>query len=108
MEAPYIESIHAVSEFSEVFANDFTGMPLDRDIDFRIDLELGTRPISIPPYHMTLEELRDLKAQIQKFLHKEFIRPSASPCDDPFLFVKKKECSMRMCTDYRQLNRVTI
>ena len=48
-----LESIPVVSEFSEVFPTDLPGLPLDRDIDFCIDVEPGTRPISIPPYHMT-------------------------------------------------------
>ncbi|WMV45799.1 hypothetical protein MTR67_039184 [Solanum verrucosum] len=58
IEAPFIGSIPVVSEFSEVFPNDLPGMPLDRDIDFCIDLEPGTRPISIPPYRMAPAELR--------------------------------------------------
>ncbi|WMV19547.1 hypothetical protein MTR67_012932 [Solanum verrucosum] len=108
VESPSIESIPVVSKFREEFPIDLPGMPLDRDIDFCIDLEPGTRPISIHPYHMTPTELRELKAQIQEFLDKGFIRPSASPWGAPALFVKKKNGSMRMCIDYRQLNRVTI
>ena len=83
-------------------------MPPDRDIDFCIDLEPGTRPISIPPYRMAPAELRELKAQLQELLNKGFIRPSASPWGAPVLFVKKKDGSFRMCIDYRQLNKVTI
>ncbi|WMV59106.1 hypothetical protein MTR67_052491 [Solanum verrucosum] len=54
-------------------------MPPDRNIDFCINLEPGTHPISIPPYHMAPAELRELKAQIQELLDKGFIRPSVSP-----------------------------
>ncbi|KAH0729489.1 hypothetical protein KY290_000612 [Solanum tuberosum] len=90
------------------FPNDLPDMPPDRDIDFCIDLEPSTRPISIPPYHMALAELRELKAQIQELFDKGFIRTSASPWGAPVLFVKKKDDSMRMCIDYQQLNRVTI
>ncbi|WMV09691.1 hypothetical protein MTR67_003076 [Solanum verrucosum] len=79
IEAPSIEFIHVVSEFSKVFPNDFPVMSSDRDIDVCIDLEPGTRPISIPPYCMALTELRALKTQIQELLDKGFIRPSASP-----------------------------
>ena len=78
------------------------------DIDFCIDLEPGTRPISIPPYRMSPSELRELKAQLQELLSKGFIRPSASPWGAPILFVKKKDGSFRMCIDYRQLNKVTV
>ncbi|WMV14818.1 hypothetical protein MTR67_008203 [Solanum verrucosum] len=56
--------ISFVREFREVFPTDFPGMPSDRDIYFCINLEIGTRPFSIPPYRMALAELRELKAQI--------------------------------------------
>ena len=68
-----------VHEFLDVFPADLLGMPPDREMDFCIDLELGTRPISIPPYRMAPAELRELKAQLQELLSKGFIRPSASP-----------------------------
>ncbi|WMV55117.1 hypothetical protein MTR67_048502, partial [Solanum verrucosum] len=77
-ESPSIESIPVVSEFKEVFPIDLPSMPSDRDIDFCIDLEPGTLPISIPPYRMAPTELRELKAQIQELLDKGFIRPNAS------------------------------
>ncbi|WMV33599.1 hypothetical protein MTR67_026984 [Solanum verrucosum] len=64
VESPSIESILVVSEFREMFPNDLPGISPDRDIDFCIDLELGTRLISIPPYRMAPAELRELKAQI--------------------------------------------
>ncbi|WMV30378.1 hypothetical protein MTR67_023763 [Solanum verrucosum] len=102
IEAPSIDSIHVVSEFSEVFPNDLPGMPPDRDIDFCIDFDLGTRPISIPPYRMTPAELRELKAQLQEFLDKEFILPSASPWGAPVLFVKKKDVSKEWVMVYPQ------
>ena len=53
-------------------------------------------------------ELRELKVQLQDLLDKGFIRPSVSPWGAPVLFVKKKDGSMRLCIDYRQLNKVTV
>ena len=108
IETPMLESIPVVSEFSEVFPTDLPGLPPDRDIDFCIDVEPGTRPISIPPYRMAPAELKELKVQLQDLLSKGFIRPSVSPWGAPVLFVKKKDGSMRMCIDYRQLNKITI
>ena len=80
----------------------------ERDIDFAIDLEPGTRPISIPPYRMAPAELRELSVQLKDLLEKEFIRPSVSPWGAPVLFVKKKDGTLKMCIDYRQLNKVTV
>ena len=86
-----LESIPVVSEFSEVFPTNLPSLPPDRDIDFCIDVELGTQPISIPPYHIALAELKELKEQLQDLLSKGFIRPSESPWGAPVLFVKKKD-----------------
>ena len=41
-------------------------------------------------------------------MDKGFIRPSTSPWGAPVLFAKKKDKTLRLCIDYRQLNRVTI
>ncbi|XP_073024228.1 uncharacterized protein [Primulina eburnea] len=53
-------------------------------------------------------ELKDLKEQLQELLDKRQIRPSMSPWRAPVLFVKKKYVSMRLCIDYRELNKITI
>ena len=77
-QVPSIEAVSIVREFLDVFPADIPGMPSDRDIDFCIDLEPGTRPISIPPCRMAPAELRKLKVKLQELLGKGFIRPSAS------------------------------
>ena len=60
------------------------------------------------PHRMAPIELQELRVQLQELLDKGFIRPSTSPWDAPVLFAKKKDKTLRLCIDYRQLNRVTI
>ena len=59
-------------------------------------------------HRMALVELQELKVQLQELLDRGFIRPSTSPWGAPMLFAKKKDKTLWLCIDYRQLNRVTI
>ena len=95
-------------EFPDVFPKDLSRLPPNREIEFSIDLLPGSSLISKAAYRMALVELRELKAQLQELLNKGFIKPSVSPWGAPVLFVKKKDGSMRLCIDYRELNRVTV
>jgi hypothetical protein len=103
-----LKDIPIVCEYPDVFPNDLLGMPLDRDIEFIIELQPGTAPISKRSYGMPPNELAKLKIQLQDLLDKCFIHPSASPWGCPALFVKKKDNSLRLCVDYHPLNAVTI
>ncbi|WMV38181.1 hypothetical protein MTR67_031566 [Solanum verrucosum] len=107
-ETPTLELVPIVYEFPEVFLEDFPRIPPERKIDFGIDLLLDTQPISITPYRMALAELKESKEQLKDLLDKGFIIPSISPWGAPVFFVKKKDSSLKMCIDYRQLNKVTI
>ncbi|XP_038875077.1 uncharacterized protein LOC120067606 [Benincasa hispida] len=97
-----------VKDFPDVFSEDLPGLSPQREIDFAIELELGTTSILRAPYRMALVELKELKVQLQEFLDKGFICPSVSPWGAPVLFVKKKDGSLRLCIDYRELNKVRI
>ncbi|XP_073277630.1 uncharacterized protein [Primulina huaijiensis] len=100
-----IEKIHVVTEFSDVFPDEIPGFPPAREVEFGIELMSGTSPISRSPYRMAPGELRELKAQLLDLLDKGYIRPSVSPWGAPVLFVRKKDGTMRLCIDYRQLNK---
>ncbi|RVW14025.1 Transposon Ty3-I Gag-Pol polyprotein [Vitis vinifera] len=103
-----LEDIPIVREYPDVFLEDLSGLPPEREVEFTIDLVPGTSPMSKAPYRMAPVELKELKVQLQELLDKGFIRPSVSAWGTPVLFVKKKDGSMRLCIDYRELNKVTV
>ncbi|XP_070029054.1 uncharacterized protein [Nicotiana sylvestris] len=103
-----LQLVPIVNEFPTVFPDELPGIPPEREIDFAIDLLPDMQPISIPSYKMATAELRELKEQLKDLLDKGFIRSSTSPWGAPVLFVRKKDGSLRMCINYRQLNKVTI
>ena len=103
-----LEFIPVVSEYPDVFPEELLGMPPDRELEFSIDLVPGTAPLYKKYYRMPSSELVELKKQLDELLRKGYIRPSSSPWGSPAIFVGKKDGSLRMCIDYRQLNEVTI
>ena len=97
-----------VCEYKDVFLDELPGLPPHRDVDFVIKLHPGTSPISMTPQRMSPVELQELKVQLQVLLDKGFIISNTSPWGAPILFAKKNDKTLRLCIDYRQLNRVTI
>jgi hypothetical protein len=95
-------------EFLDVFPGDLPGLPLERDVEFVIELKPDTAPISRRSYRMPPNELVELKMQLQDLLEKGFIRLNSSPWGCLAIFVKKKDQTLHMCMDYRPLNEVTI
>ncbi|KAK8623622.1 hypothetical protein V6N13_064989 [Hibiscus sabdariffa] len=95
-----IEEIRTVKELP--------GLPPDRDVEFEIETYPSSAPVSMAPYRMAPKELKELKVQLQELLDRGFIRPSTSPWGAPVLFVKKKDGSLRLCIDYRKLNKLTV
>ncbi|WVZ94709.1 hypothetical protein U9M48_040573 [Paspalum notatum var. saurae] len=95
-------------DYPDVFPDELPGMPSKREVEFRIDLIPGTRPVSIAPYRLSRPFQEELRKQLDDLLSKKLIRRSVSPWRAPVLFTKKKDGSWRMCIDYRGLNAVTI
>ncbi|KAJ4950212.1 hypothetical protein NE237_027044 [Protea cynaroides] len=102
-----MEDIDVVRNFLDVFPEELPGLPPDRVTEFIIDLIPGAAPVSKAPYRMAPTELKELKVQLQELLDKGYIRPSISPWGAPVLFVKK-DGSVRLCIDYRELKKRTI
>ena len=102
-----IEYHPILRDFEDAF-REFSGFPPKRDIDFSIDLVLGVAPMSKTPYRMGTLELKELQMQLEELLKKGYILPSVSPWGAPIMFVKNKDGTLRLCIDFRQLNKVTL
>ncbi|XP_072090553.1 uncharacterized protein [Arachis hypogaea] len=100
--------ISVVREFPDVLPKDILEFPPQREVEFAIDLVPGVGPVSIVLYRMALIELAELKTQLKELLSKRFIRPNISLWGAPVFLVKKKDGGMRLCVDYRQLNKMTV
>ncbi|MCI34406.1 cellular nucleic acid-binding protein, partial [Trifolium medium] len=70
-----MEEFPVVCEFPDVFPEDESDVPPEREVEFTIDLVPGTSPISMAPHRMSASELKELKKQLEELLEKKFIRP---------------------------------
>ena len=97
-----------VCEYLDVFLEELSGLPPKQEIKFTNEVTLGTTPISQCPYRMAPSELNELKSQLEELIGKVYIQPSTSAWGASVLFVKMKHGSIRLCIDYRQLNKVML
>ena len=103
-----LEAQPILEEFKDVFPDDLPSLPPKRKVDHAIDLDPGGKVPNLPTYRMSHKEHEELFKQLEDYMSKGFIRPSTSYCASPVLFVKKKDGSLRLCVDYRALNKITI
>lgn len=104
---PNLEYYVVLEDFEDVF-KELPGLPPKRDIDFSICLMPGVALVSKTPYRMSTPEMKELQMQLEELLRKGYICPIVSPWGAPVLFVKKKDGTLRLSIDFRQLNKVTV
>uniref|UniRef100_A0A453NRI9 Reverse transcriptase n=1 Tax=Aegilops tauschii subsp. strangulata TaxID=200361 RepID=A0A453NRI9_AEGTS len=83
-------------------------LPPKRALDHTIPLVPGATPPHVRPYRVPQHQKQEMEDQIRKLLAAHLIRHSQSPYAAPVLLVKKKDSSMRLCTDFRKLNSITV
>ncbi|GKB90620.1 putative reverse transcriptase domain-containing protein, partial [Tanacetum coccineum] len=105
VDEPKLSDISVVRDFVDVFPKDLSGLPPQRQVEFRIDSVPGATPVAKSTYRLAPSKMQELFGQLQELQDKGFRRPSHSPLGAHVLFVKKKDGSFRMCIDYRELNR---
>ena len=97
-----------ITEFKDVFPDELPGLPPEREVTMNIELERDSTPKMGPMYKCSKTELDEMKKTVDELLSLGYIRPSISPWGSPVLFTKKKDGGLRMCIDYRALNKQTI
>ncbi|XP_039053215.1 uncharacterized protein LOC120195204 [Hibiscus syriacus] len=98
-----------LAEFKDVMSAELPKkLPPKREVDHKIELVENTKPPARAPYRMAPPELEEMRKQLKDLLDAGYIRPSKSPYGAPVLFQKKHDGSLRMCIDYRALNKLTV
>jgi hypothetical protein len=102
-----LEDYAVLEDFEYVF-KEVPGLPPKRDIDFSINLMPRAPPVSKNPYRMSTPELKDLQMQLEELMKKGYICPGVSPWGSLVFFMKKKDGTLILFIDFRQLNKVVV
>jgi hypothetical protein len=97
-----------IDNHNKVFEPIPPGKPPDRGFEHIIELEEGAKPVITTPYRHPKKYKDEIEKAIKELLDMGHIRPSSSPFASSVVLVKKKDGTMRMCIDYRALNKKTI
>jgi hypothetical protein len=95
-----------LNEFSNVMPKELLNeLPSKKQVDHAIEMMLKVAHPAKAPYQMNHEELKELKVQLEELFTKGYIKLSKSPYGTHVLFVHKKDGTLKMCVDYRTLNK---
>ena len=83
-------------------------LPLERNVEHKIELVLGAEPINRSPYRLSFTEEVEVCRQLEEYLKQGHIQPSFSPFASPVILKKKKDNTFCLCIDYIGLNKITI
>jgi hypothetical protein len=97
-----------MGKHDKVFGQIPPGVPPDRGFEHTIELEEGAKPVITTPYRHPKRFKDEIEKTIRELLEMGHIRPSSSPFASSVVLVKKKDGTLRMCIDYRALNKKTI
>jgi hypothetical protein len=99
--------MHA-GRFSDVFPVYHPGLLPERSVVMEIELEERAKPVAKPAFRLSPTEMDELKKELGPLQEKGLVRPSISPWGAPILFAMENDGSIRMCLDYRALNKLTV
>jgi hypothetical protein len=97
-----------LDKHQKVFGPIPPGVPLDRRFEHIIELDAGAKPVITTPYRHPKKYKYEIEKAIKEILDMGHIRPSSSPFSSSVVLVNKKDGTMRMCIDFRDLNKKTI
>ncbi len=98
-----------LDEFPDVMPEELPeDLPPKRRVNHVIKVMPGVAPPAKAPYWMSHEKLKKLKVQLEELFMKWYIKHNKSPYGALVFFAHKKDGTLRMCVDYRALNKVTM
>ncbi len=101
-----LDCTDVLKECADVEAEPF--LPDKCNVEHPVELLPGSAPQMGPIFRIAPNKLEELHKQLERTDSKRFTEPSSSPFGAPVLFVKKKDCTLRMCVDYKKLSNITI